>query len=376
MFDPRTAILLAGLMAGLMSMVLFALRRTYPPSIHGLGTWAVGLLGITLGTLLAVSQDWLPAMLIVSVARVMLLSSLYLIYLGTLRFVGQRPKLTFWIPVLITGALLQVFFTHGYPSYHARMIVANSLAGSLLLAQAWALWRYATPTFAPRLCLTVSMLMAMIQFMRLVSTFLLPLGDSVFATSPENLVYVVSLAFCILLYSIGIVLMVSERLRAELEQLATRDSLTDAINRRQMQELFSNELMRCHRHHRSMGLLLLDLDCFKAVNDTYGHQAGDRVLIKLVVNVKLLLRQSDQLARFGGEEFAVLLPDTSLEEAMATAERIRASCAASRDVPFCTVSIGVTTNQKGTDTLDAMLARADAAMYSAKTNGRNRVEAG
>lgn len=374
MIDPRTAILLAGLMSGLMAMVLYALRRTYPASVRGLGTWSVGLAGITVGTLLAFGHEWLPAMLAISMARVVLLSSLYLIYLGTLRFVGQRPSLKVWIPLLIVGATLQVFFTHFYPSYHARLIVATTLASGLFLSQAWALWRHAATSFASRLCLVVSLLMVLAQVVRLVTSFWAPLGENVFDTHPQNLIYVVSLAFSVLLYSVGMVLMASEKLRAELEQLATRDSLTNALNRRHMTELFSNELQRCHRQHRSMGLLLLDMDHFKVVNDTYGHQAGDQVLIKLVEDVKLLLRQSDQLARFGGEEFAILLPDTSLDEALAAAERIRASCARPKNGPSCTVSIGVTTNRKDTDTLDSMLARADSAMYRAKTNGRNRVE--
>ena len=376
MLDPRTAILLAGLMSGLMSMVLYSLRRSYPPTVRGLGLWALGLLGIAVGTLLAVRHDGPPEMLTVSVARVLLPCSLFLIYSGTLRFVGQRPQLKVWIPVLIAGALLQVFFTHIAPSFHARLIVANLLTGSLFLAQSWALWRRATPTFAPRLCLAVSLIMVLIQIMRLATSFVVPLGDNVFHTESRNLVYVVSLVFSILLYSVGIVLMVSERLRTELEHLATRDSLTGALNRRQMRALFANELLRCQRQQRGMGLLMMDLDHFKAINDTHGHQAGDQVLIELVTKVRELLRQSDELARLGGEEFAVLLPDTSPQEALAAAERIRAACATPRNSPFCTVSIGVTANQQDTDTLDTMLARADAAMYRAKAYGRNRVEAG
>ena len=374
MLDPRTAIVLAALMSGLMSMVLFSLRRTYPPSVRGLGWWAMGLLGIALGASLAASQDRLPAMLIVAMARLTLLASLFLIYGGTRHFFGQHIHLKIWMPVLLTGAVLQVVFTHAYPSYHARLLVANMVSGSIFLAQAWTLWRHAMPTFATRLCLSVSLLMVLIQLMRLVSSFTMPLGDSVFDTDPLNLVYVISLVFSILLYSVGIVLMVSERLRAELEHLATHDSLTGALNRRQMRALFSNELLRCHRQHRSMGLLLIDLDHFKVINDTYGHQAGDKVLIEMVIKVNGLLRASDQLARFGGEEFVVLLPDTSPQEALAAAERIRVACTASTSSPFCTVSMGVASNQVDTDTLDAMLARADAALYRAKANGRNRVE--
>lgn len=376
MFDPRTAILLAGLMSGMMSMVLLSLRHTYPPSVRGLGLWAIGLLGIAMGTLLAASRDGPPSMLIVSVARVLLLSSLFMMYLGTVRFVGQHSPFKIWIPVLIAGATLQIFFTHVDPNFHARLIIANAFSSSIFLAQAWALWRYATPTFAPRLCLAVSLLMVLIQLTRLITSLFVPLGENVFDGEPLNLMYIVSFVFSILLYSVGIVLMVSERLRTELEYLATRDSLTGALNRRQMKELFNTELLRCHRQRRSMGLLLMDLDHFKAINDTYGHQTGDQVLVDFVVELNGLLRQSDQVARFGGEEFAVLLPDTSPPEALAAAERIRAACATPKTAPACTVSIGIAHVLVDTDTLDTMLARADAALYRAKAKGRNQVEVG
>ena len=82
----------------------------------------------------------------------------------------------------------------------------------MFLSQAWALWRHATPTFAPRLCMAVSLLMALVQVMRLVTSFFMPLGENVFDTDPQNMVYVVSLAFSVLLYSVGMVLMASERL--------------------------------------------------------------------------------------------------------------------------------------------------------------------
>ena len=119
---------------------------------------------------------------------------------------------------------------------------------------------------------------------------------------------------------------------------------------------------------------MMDLDHFKTVNDNYGHQAGDRVLVSFVAQVNALLRGPDQLGRFGGEEFMALLPDTSLDEAISVAERIRAACKLVGNEPSCTVSIGITTNRQDTDTLDTLLARADAAMYRAKANGRNRVE--
>lgn len=125
-----------------------------------------------------------------------------------------------------------------------------------------------------------------------------------------------------------------------------------------------------------LAFLLIDLDNFKAVNDTHGHQVGDQVLVNFVVKVRANLRLPDQLGRYGGEEFLVLLPETSQDEALMVANRIREACTVQDRTPVCTVSIGVATNKGAADAVDAMLARADAALYLAKANGRDRVETG
>lgn len=124
-----------------------------------------------------------------------------------------------------------------------------------------------------------------------------------------------------------------------------------------------------------MSLLLMNLDHFKAINDSYGHQSGDKALMEFVSRVRTLLRRSDQLGRFGGEEFVLLLPETTLDVALLVAERIRTMIDQSTTEPHYTVSIGVTTNQLANDNLDTLLARADSALYRAKDQGRNRVAA-
>ena len=202
------------------------------------------------------------------------------------------------------------------------------------------------------------------------------LDNNIMGSSPIHQVYAMGFAVSILLYSIGLILMATDMLRAELELLATRDSLTDALTRRHWNTLCESELERCKRTGRSMAILALDLDHFKAVNDTHGHQAGDKVLVDFVTRINAVLRQIDRLGRFGGEEFVLLLPETSLEQALGVAERIRSDLANATVTPSCTVSIGVTTNTEPGDTVESMTARADAAMYRAKEGGRNRVETG
>ena len=374
--DPRTVVLLASVMSGLMALVLYSLKRNYPASIKGLGTWSAALLLFFVGAALGTGNGKLPPLLCISLPRLLIACGLYLSYLGSQRFFGVQPRIKSWLALIAVMTGLQLWFTFVAPSYHVRLVMANLLAGLLFTMQARLLLKQGPFTFAKVLTTSVVLVMVATQIMRLVTSFTLPLGDDIFNTAPHHQFYVTSFALCVFLFSIGVVLMASDRLRTELEHLATHDSLTNALNRRSMNESCHRELDRSRRHGRSMALLMMDLDHFKAINDTYGHQAGDEVLINFVAKVNALLRQSDLLGRFGGEEFMLLLPETSREEALLVAERIREVCLLTRHEPSCTVSMGLTTNEKDNDTVDTLMARADAALYRAKTNGRNRVECG
>ncbi|MDO8250189.1 MAG: diguanylate cyclase [Rhodoferax sp.] len=361
-------------MSGLMSLVLYSLKRSYPASIKGIAEWSAALLLVFVGTVLATGHGKLPEFISVSIARFLIVSGLYLAYVGTQRFFGVTPRVWPWMTLITGVALIQLWFTFVEPSYHARLVLANMLAGYLFAVHAFLVFKQGSPTFARVLTLGVLVAMSVIQWMRLVTSFIWPVGQDIFETAPHHVVYVTSFVFCILLLSISMVLMATERLRTELEHLAMHDSLTNALTRRHMNEACHQELERSRRHGRSMALLIMDLDHFKSINDSYGHQAGDRVLVNFVARVNALLRRPDQLGRFGGEEFVALLPDTSLDEALVVAERIRATCALTDHTPSCTVSIGVTTNRLDNDSVDTLLTRADVALYRAKARGRNRVE--
>lgn len=175
---------------------------------------------------------------------------------------------------------------------------------------------------------------------------------------------------------------ITERKQLEqgLQALATTDSLTGVANRRHFFELSRQEMLRCKRNKRYPSLLMIDLDQFKQLNDRYGHAAGDRVLLRFSTLVQQLLRESDLFGRLGGEEFAILLPETDLEQAVAIADRLREAIAvpttqhdAANPTPAASVSIGVA--QVGLDetTIEAGLHRADEALYAAKKAGRNCV---
>ena len=173
---------------------------------------------------------------------------------------------------------------------------------------------------------------------------------------------------------------ITDRKKKELQLFnqATRDPLTNCYNRRQFEEMAKNEVQRSRRYNHAFCLFMIDADHFKNVNDTYGHAVGDLVLQALADCCRRTLRESDIVARFGGEEFVILLPEAAIENAHRVAERLRIKISKlvvkgeqGQDVQF-TVSIGLVSS-KVSDNIAEMLKMADEALYVAKENGRNRV---
>jgi diguanylate cyclase (GGDEF)-like protein len=162
----------------------------------------------------------------------------------------------------------------------------------------------------------------------------------------------------------------------ELEVLSVTDRLTGLFNRRKLDEVLDEELIRCRRYGVEFAVILMDIDHFKLVNDTHGHHAGDVVLQAMAQIAREQTRDADALARYGGEEFVIVCRHSGLDGAIANAERVRAAIAAHvfPDVGPLTASFGVAACCEG-DSAASLVERADAALYRAKAAGRNRVEA-
>ena len=186
---------------------------------------------------------------------------------------------------------------------------------------------------------------------------------------------------CLIIYDVTDVATNRRQLQAanqELQRLSSTDRLTGLFNRGHWEEMLRQDYARHRRYERNAALVMFDIDHFKKINDSYGHQAGDAVIQQTAELVRQCTRDADIAGRYGGEEFVVLLPDTDSEGAVTFAERLRQSIEAyevvheGRSIRF-TVSLGIADLSEPTNGYAQLIERADIALYSSKASGRNQV---
>ena len=372
--DLRTIVLMSGILALLLAVVMLLVRLSHPKALKGLGFWAAAPVLVAAATFLFGARGQIPDFISILGANVLLLAGVLLFHFGTRSFFELRPSYRFWLPIMLLALPLLVWFSVIEPDFNARVQLVCFLWVCILLANARVIWRHGPEDFATRYTVIVLLMHATIIVLRLLATLLPIPNEGLFMPTRVQTIYVVGNALMIIAFAVGLILLTAARLRGELEQLASRDSLTGAMTRRVLIGAGEQELARCRRHGRHMALLVMDVDHFKTINDTYGHPMGDRVLVDFVARISSLLRRPDLLGRFGGEEFVLLLPETDQDEARTVAERILAKVAEPREgLPTITVSIGATSNRPDEAALDTLLARADRALYQAKAEGRARI---
>jgi diguanylate cyclase (GGDEF)-like protein len=373
MVDVRSVVLLASLMASLMSLVLFFQWRNYPSSIRGLGHWTAAPMMLSCTTLLGALRGSLPDLLTIAIPSVMLFAGLYLAYLGTQRFLEQPTAVPRWTAFITLTTIPALWFTVVEPNFRVRLLIMAPPMALLLALHARLIFRHGPRSFAGRLLLVTLSAGTLYQLLRVVMLGIMPPEESGINPALLPAPFVIAYVVIVLLTSVGLVLLANERLRIEYTRQSVSDPLTDAYTRHHMNLLCEQELARSRYYGHTLSLLLIDLDHLKAVNDTFGQQRGDQLLVELVAQVKTLLRPDDRLGRYSGKEFLLLLPRTALPEAQALAERIRLTVERTFISPRCTVTIGLTTSQPDGDTLDRLLARANKALALAEDQGFNHV---
>ena len=378
--DPRTFLLVANLLGLLCALVLWVQARSFPDDILGLRDWALAVVLISCASGLASLRGIIHDGFAIVLASGLLLFGQLLLIVGLQRYGGRTPV---WRPTLdVIGAvlLLTAFLTFGTHNYQGRIFIMALVHIGFFSYGALLAWRATPRGFGSRFLAATFLLGVAVAAWR-IATLSMAAGESDDAFD-RNLIqqaYLGVFSLGVLGLSIGFILLANERLRVELEFMATRDPMTGMLNRRAFFARAAIEWARSVRARRPLAVITSDIDFFKKVNDTYGHHVGDLVIKDFARRSAQMLRVPDILARFGGEEFVILLPDTDRANARHVAERIRQEVATHRDqaLPAYTASLGVAVAQGAAGDaadIEALIAEADAALYRAKQGGRNRVE--
>lgn len=379
--DIQTIIFLTCLITFTMGAILFVGSRSNPPQIKGVKQWAWSCVMQGVAWLMLSLRGQISDFLSIVLANTILVGVVTMQYQAVRRF-KERNSFGFWlyIPTFLTF-LIFVYFTYLQPEITIRttivcvIILIFNLSGTYLL-----IFKQKHPIFFGEWLIGgVFLLLGAILAIRIGYIWLVD-SEIVYLYTQNKIQSIVFSTICIadILLTFSFTMMLNERFREEILRLAKIDPLTEAYNRAAMEQMFKNELRRATRYKLPVSLLMLDLDNFKNINDTYGHQVGDKTLKKFVGIVNEQLRSTDILARYGGEEFALLLPDSEGLGAEVAAERLREiveqTLIVADNYKFnITVSVGIADYQFTNDDLDSLLKRADIALYCAKQAGRNRV---
>jgi diguanylate cyclase (GGDEF)-like protein len=363
-----------------LGLVWAYVTRSYP-KFEAARFWTGSAFAAAAGASLAMLRMFTDSLLPLLVASIVLIFAACLAAMGVKRFYDQPVS---WRgTALIAGLSFAgiTFFLVGYDSAAVRVLI-YSLGQCLPFAMTLKLLlspQHGRSSPGARLAATVAILITAIYVVRVVVN-LLPVGAglSFVQFSPLQSILVLVLMFLSMAWNFGCLLMAMDRLRSEVADLALLDDLTGVGNRRHLLQRLTEECAKSERSGEPFALMVIDLDGFKAVNDTHGHAAGDACLRHFTLMAQTRLRPGDMLARTGGDEFCIVLPASTLREGAMIARRVLDVCRADaeacvgNDIPIG-ASIGVAqwTREIG-EFPDRLMAAADHALYAAKKEGKNR----
>lgn len=380
--DPNTLAFALMLVTGLMASVMFFVwraQKNYP----GTQYWVLSNVAGTVAFLLVSFRGIGPEVLTVVIGNTLGVATTALALEGNRRFLGLKPRSSITITIMAVYFASQIYHTYGSPDFALR-IVAASLVVSILAFLSYLAFTEKPGLMKNVVYRTVARSFLLFSILMLVRMIAMLAFASLY--SPEWIQSVSFMLFLVFAVVWGFNYMVlnSERMyeelrekEAELLERATIDFLTGVGNKRTFEEFASAEIKRSRRYNMPASIVLIDLDHFKKINDSHGHAVGDKVLTEVGHVLQRMTRQHDQVARIGGEEFALMLTHTDLSTAHSVAEAFR------REIEEMVVvhgkakirvtsSFGVSTLSTD-DSLETLLERADVNLYKAKDAGRNCV---
>jgi diguanylate cyclase (GGDEF)-like protein len=373
-FDNRTLIFCDLLLAVAFAGVFFGMKKTYP-NLRGINTIAISfLLGVP-GTFLLVSHS-IPEFVSVILSNCFVVASFAFLYRGMLRFLGSRRSFVVPAAISVVAIVVLFYFTQIQDQLVPRIVAVAITVGLVRGMIAIELFRK-SPTFpSPKIMRLFAASMAFFTALSVNFGIIAILRGG--SANPLQSAAISTATLVIGLVSIcvtGLFMLVlaSSDLIARSKDESQKDSLSGAFNRRGIEMKLAAELQRIHLGNHRLSVALIDVDYFKAINDIQGHAAGDAALRVVSEAISNHLRDRDYLGRYGGDEFLLILPQTPCSTALAITERLSQAVrnlSISSGAKPLTLSIGITEAFPSDDTV-SILARADKALYKAKSDGRN-----
>lgn len=381
--DMMTLVVMCLLINSALAVMLLMVGR-HIAQARGIREWALGIALISLGLVLATgmirqhSDIWMliPANMLFAYGN-----GLFLTAIRSFRGKPTRHLLPLFFSLI--AMLINILFVLALHDLQLRVLFTSLLYAGINAACARELLRQPEKELQSAYLLTggVFAIFALIMASRATAAWADP--QRVLLQPPHPAMtasgILVFVGLTLLCSTLGYILLLTYRMAAQMERLASHDSLTGALNRRSLDAMAGPVVAQTLRSGGNLTALLMDIDHFKAVNDRYGHQTGDRVLRRFASIVGKATRSGDYFARYGGEEFCVLMPNASEQDGCRLAERLRHAFS---ETPLsgdggqfhCTVSIGVSDYRLCGPDFDSLLKGADNALYHAKQSGRNCVK--
>lgn len=379
--DPFTILFTTTLTCVVLAAAMYSVHLNFRREVAGVGHWACGLLAMVgagaLFLLRGVFPGILPDAIALPGANAFLMWGIGLSMIGTRRFYGEPGGWWIFHAAWMLELAAVLWWLLAEPNFPHRAAAFSFIVSVFYFDQLRLVWRNRVHHFTSWFFGLLMAVQGLNTFSRGVAAlFLEENAADLLRRSALASVYLALANFMALLMTVAFLMLATRKLQMILEQRSTHDPLTGVLNRRGFLQFFNRVRARQQRGDFPLSLMAIDLDHFKQVNDQYGHAQGDKVLVHVAAMIMRTARECDYVARFGGEEFVVLMPDTTLPHAQQLAQRIQSLLRESPQpgLPACTVSIGIAAQQAPGESLDSLFSRADAALYRAKANGRNRAE--
>ncbi len=382
-----TTIAFMGMLIGIAVAIMMLLNWRIQKKQAGVAFWGAGFVMGATGIILIGLRPYLPAWLSILVPNVLIQAFWLALWIGMRRFADKPSNGTRMAATLLIIICLDSYFIYVDPSVSARVVVFCIFNAATTALCARELFRREPSRKKSGLFLAggwVCLIHIGFTAARFVETVKsAPLEDLLKAGAIHKLAFIEGIIIPLILAFL-LLMMTSQRLSEELEShqeeleiLASTDVLSGTGNRRHFVEAASREIDRARRYSRPLSIIMLDVDHFKHINDTHGHQCGDAVISTLGQLLVNKVRSQDIVCRIGGEEFAVLMPETARADAAVIAERLRQALS-TMPVTFgdhqeivCTASFGVAELSNDDKNIYDLLPRADKGLYYAKHQGRN-----